>query len=121
MTTDPAPACELVEIVTTVAHESDALRLGRALVAERLAACATWGAVRSTYVWKGALVEEGEVQVIFKTTRARASRAEARVRALHPYETPGILRLEIEAANDEFVQWVRDAVAAPPHKPEDAA
>lgn len=121
MTRERSTEGELVEIETTVAREVDALRLGRALVAERLAACATWGAVRSTYVWKGDRLEEDEVRVVFKTTRMRAASAEARIRALHPYETPAILHIAIESANEEYVAWVKDSVAAPAPPSGDAA
>ncbi len=105
-----SPAGPLVEIVTTLAREEDAARIARALVEERLAACGSWGTVRSTYAWKGAIVDESETELVIKTTAAGVERAERRLRDLHPYETPAILRRPILAANADYALWVQDSV-----------
>jgi periplasmic divalent cation tolerance protein len=105
-----ASSVPLVEIVTTLAREEDAARIARALVEERLAACGSWGTVRSTYAWKGAIVDEPEIELVIKTTAQSAERAEHRLRDLHPYETPAILRRPILAANADYALWVRESV-----------
>ena len=50
-------------VYTTFPDEETALRVGRALVAEKLAACVNvLPGMRSVYSWKGA-VEHGEVRL----------------------------------------------------------
>ncbi|MFN8177032.1 MAG: divalent-cation tolerance protein CutA [bacterium] len=100
---------ELVEIVTTVATEADAAEIGRTLVQERLVACATFVPCRSVYRWRGAVQEEGEIQLSLKTTAARAADVERRLRELHGYETPAILRVTF-SANRDYAAWVADSV-----------
>lgn len=101
----------LVEIVTTFATEGEALAAARCLVAERLAACGNVGAVRSVYRWQGRVQDEPEFTLALKTTAARAARAEARLREIHPYDTPAILRLAILAASPAYASWVAECVA----------
>ncbi|HET9887054.1 MAG TPA: divalent-cation tolerance protein CutA [bacterium] len=110
--TDHQRENDLVEIVTTVANEEDAARIARALVLEKSFACASWRPVRSIYSWQGALWDEGEVEITFKTLAACAEHAEQRLRALHPYETPAILRVPILHANSDYADWVRSNVNA---------
>ena len=100
---------EVVEIVTTVATEQQAAEVGRTLVRERLVACANTVPCRSTYWWEGALHEEGELQVTLKTLATRAAAAERRLREIHPYRTPAILRVDV-AANPEYAAWVASCV-----------
>lgn len=100
---------DLVEIVTTTANEHDAERIARAILDERLAACVNLVPCRSLYRWKGAIHDEGEVLVHFKTTREAAERLEARLREIHGYETPAILHIAI-AANDDYARWVEECV-----------
>ncbi len=100
----------LVEIVTTFATEADALAAARRLVDERLAACGNVGAVRSVYRWEGRVHEEPECTLALKTTAAWADRAESRLREIHPYGTPAILRFAIHAASPAYAAWVADSV-----------
>ena len=108
---EPPRENELVEIVTTVGSEEDAARIARALVEEKVFACASWKAVRSIYSWKGAVVDEEETEITFKTLASIADRAEQRLRALHPYETPAILRVPLLRANPDYAKWVRENVS----------
>ena len=102
---------ELVEIVTTLATEAEALELARQLVEERWAACGNVGTARSVYRWQGRIHAELEFTLALKTTLGRAPGVEARLRDLHPYETPAILRLPVLAANPEYAAWVAECVS----------
>ena len=101
---------ELVEIVTTLATEAEALALARQLVEERWAACGNVGSARSVYRWQGRIHAELEFTLALKTSADRAPGAEERLRELHPYETPAILRLGVLAANPEYAAWVAECV-----------
>ena len=108
MTNDTA-----VVVLTTWPLTADASAFARTLVDERLAACVTvLGEARVVYRWHGEICEDGERQVLIKTTAARLSALEARVRALHPYEVPEFLALPVEAGNDAYLNWVRESVGA---------
>ncbi len=96
---------KLIYITTGSAEE--AKRIGRALVEERLAACANvLGAVTSYYWWQGALQEDGEAALIAKTRADLVDRLVERVKALHSYDCPCVVAVPIEAGNPAFLDWI---------------
>jgi len=90
---------------TTVATREDAQRLARAMVEQRLAACAQISAIDSVYHWNGALQCEPEWRLLFKTTEAARSALQTALRAAHPYELPAIVALPLDA-QAAFADWV---------------
>ncbi len=99
----------IVELMTTVADPADAHRLARLLVEEGLAACVHVDGIRATYRWEGRLCEDEEIRLWIKTSPARAHALTARVRELHPYDTPALIRIDAQA-NPEYARWVADQV-----------
>lgn len=97
----------LLAVHTTVATRVDADRLAQAAVCERLAACAQIEAIDSVYVWQGALQQEPELRLLFKTTLARQAALIARLRELHPYELPAIYSVAVHDATPDYAEWVR--------------
>ena len=94
-------------VYATAADAAAAERIGRAVVEERLAACANvLPGMRSIYWWQGKLEEGAEAVLILKTTRARLAALIARVKALHSYDCPCIEALEIADGNSDFLAWI---------------
>ena len=91
---------------TTFASVDQARPIIQRIVEERLAACAQTTDVASTYLWKGELEEVTEVLVSFKTRVARYGALEARIRELHPYETPEILQVSVTGGLDAYLTWI---------------
>jgi periplasmic divalent cation tolerance protein len=99
------------QVTTTVATKADAERIAAALVEERLAACVqVAGPIISTYRWQGAVERVTEWYCHCKTTRARYPALEARLRELHPYETPEIIALPIVAGFPAYLAWIEEGV-----------
>jgi periplasmic divalent cation tolerance protein len=95
-------------VLTTAASADDARRLGRALVEERLAACATLiPAAESIYHWEGRVETATETLLLLKTGVDQLAALEARLLELHPYETPEFLVLPIEAGSDAYLAWMK--------------
>jgi periplasmic divalent cation tolerance protein len=95
-------------LLTTFANLADAERIGRALVEEKAAVCATVipGAV-SIYAWKGVIERENEVAVLFKTRASRARALARRLGELHPYENPEITVFRAGSLNSDYTSWLR--------------
>ncbi len=105
-----APGAETgVRVVLVTAPDAPtAARLGRALVEERLAACANLvPGVRSIYRWQGDVREDAEVLLVLKTRTERCAALAARVKDLHPYELPEVLELPATGGSDAYLAWVR--------------
>ena len=97
---------ELLLVLTTLATQSDAQALARAMVEQRLAACAQIQPIESIYRWQGAVQQEPEWRLLLKTTAARYPALQAALRARHPYELPAIAALPCSHALPEFAHWV---------------
>ena len=94
-------------VYVTASGSNEAERIARAVVADRLAACANvLGPMHSIYWWQGALEESSETALILKTTRERLPDLIARVKALHSYECPCIEALEVAEGNPDFLAWI---------------
>jgi periplasmic divalent cation tolerance protein len=94
-------------IYITAGSVEEAKAIGRALVEERLAACANvLGEVHSYYWWEGVLQEDSEASLVAKTTEALVAPLVERVKALHSYDCPCVVALPIEAGNPDFLDWI---------------
>jgi periplasmic divalent cation tolerance protein len=91
----------------TAPSRDDALRIGRTLVAERLAACANvLDGMTSVYQWQGAVEEASEAVLILKTRVELVERMTARVKQLHSYQCPCVVAWPIAAGNADYLQWI---------------
>lgn len=94
-------------VLTTAGSAEEAKRIGHALVEERLAACATLvPAVESIYRWEGKIESSPEVLLILKTTADRVEALNARLHALHSYQTPEFLVLAVEQGSAKYLEWL---------------
>jgi periplasmic divalent cation tolerance protein len=104
-----AAVTDLVIVLTTAPDDDRAERWAWTLVDERLAACVNvHGPMVSIYRWRGAVERDAERQMVIKTTRARVTALEARLRELHPYELPEFLVIPVEGGSEEYVRWVEE-------------
>jgi len=101
-------AADAVVVYVTASSADEAATLGRALVAERLAACVNRVPVESVYQWQGQVEEAAEVLLVIKTRRSLLDALAARVRALHSYTVPEIIALPIVAGWPPYLQWIAD-------------
>ena len=103
-------ADEFVLVLVTAGSPEEAERIARALVEERLVACANVvGPIRSIYRWQGAVEEADEHLLVLKARAADVAALEARVRALHPYDVPEVLALPVTAGSAPYLAWLADA------------
>jgi periplasmic divalent cation tolerance protein len=109
---DSAPPVRLV--LTTCASPGEASRLGRTLVEERLAACATLiPAVQSIYHWEGNIEYATETLLLLKTGPDQLAALEARLHQLHTYQTPEFLVLGVEGVSHRYLEWLQASLRQP--------
>lgn len=103
---------DCIVVFVTAANEQDAAAIGRALVEERLAACANLlGPIRSIYRWRDAVEDAPEHLIIIKTRASLFKALQARVKELHPYEVPEIIAVDIEKGSPPYLDWIRESTA----------
>ena len=97
------------QIVLITAPSLDVAKmLGQELVEQKLAACVNITApILSIYSWKGEIQQDEEVLLVVKT---RAELVETAlipaVKAIHPYEVPEIIALNIQAGLKDYLDWI---------------
>jgi periplasmic divalent cation tolerance protein len=98
----------VVVALSTAPDAEVGARIARALVESGAVACVNLvPGVRSIYVWDGAVQDEAEVLLVIKTTAAGAPRAEAALRAAHPYAVPEWVLLPVAGGFSGYLDWVR--------------
>ncbi|MEX5727538.1 periplasmic divalent cation tolerance protein [Rhodovulum iodosum] len=101
----------MLHLTTTCPDLDTARSLAADALAGRLAACANiTPVVLSLFHWDGAVQEEQEVQVTFKTTEARRADLVALIEADHPYDLP-VITWELVGTTDEAARWLATETA----------
>ncbi|WP_142846926.1 divalent-cation tolerance protein CutA [Telmatospirillum sp. J64-1] len=99
-------------LYVTASSREEALRLGRALVEERLAACVNvLDGMTSIYHWQGKVEEGSEAVLILKTREELVAKATDRLRDLHSYDCPCVLALPVSQGNPGFLAWIESETA----------
>jgi len=102
-------------IVLCTAPDADvAARLARGLVEARLAACVNiLPGVRSFYVWKGEICDEGELQLLIKTHEERLDEVGTWLETNHPYDVPEILHIRVAGGSAAYLGWLEEQTVTP--------
>lgn len=94
-------------VYMTAADKEEAVTIGRALLEEKLVACANvLENMTSVYRWQGRIEQDSEAVLIAKSTEALTERLIARVQALHSYDCPCIVCWPIASGNGEYLAWI---------------
>nr|WP_027800373.1 divalent-cation tolerance protein CutA [Paraburkholderia dilworthii] len=102
-------------VLTTVPDAAVAQKLAAEALAARLCACVTQlGAVQSSYHWQGRVETAEEIQLLFKTSAARALELEQYIQTHHPYDTPEILSWQA-VTSAAYGQWIIAETQRPLH------
>ncbi len=102
---------KIVVLVTTNGVRQ-AKRIARALLDQRLAACANLiTPIRSLYRWQGKIAEDRECLMVIKTTRGQFDALRACVEKLHTYSVPEVIALPIIDGAENYLSWLAESVA----------
>lgn len=98
-------------IYATFPDEKTAQTIAENLVESELVACVNISSsVKSIYKWEGKVQKDTEFSFFAKTISANYERVEGRIKELHPYDCPAILRLSLDDGNKEFLSWINSSV-----------
>lgn len=99
-------------IYITASGVEEARELGRALVEERLVACANViPNMIPIFWWEGRVQEDSEAILLAKTRKDLVPRVTAFVQEQHSYDCPAILALPIESGYQPFLNWIDEETA----------
>ena len=94
-------------VYVVFANREEAMRIGRIVVEERLAACINILApCTSLYWWDGAVTQSDETPALLKTASEQANALIARIADLHSYDVPAIAAWPAERVPSSFAEWI---------------
>jgi len=94
-------------VLTTAGSADEARKLADTLVDRRLAACVNIVPhIESVYRWQNKVERAGEWLLIIKTQAASFEGVRATIEALHSYEVPECLLLEVHAGTRDYLDWI---------------
>jgi len=77
------------------------------LLEQRIIACANFFPITSVYWWKGKIENSEETVSLLKTKNENWKLLQWEIQKLHPYETPCVIKMEVEA-NEDYEKWIQE-------------
>ncbi|MSO73202.1 MAG: divalent-cation tolerance protein CutA [Rhodospirillaceae bacterium] len=94
-------------IYVTTGSRAEAVSIARALVEERLVACANiLSESLSIYKWQGKVEETQEIVLIAKTRGELTEKVIARVKELHSYDVPCVAVYAMVSGLPDYLAWI---------------
>ena len=96
-------------VYMTAGSKDEAQKIGKELVAARLAACVNiLDNMNAIYLWQGEIQNDAEVVMIAKTTEDRIPQLIKKVESMHSYDCPCIVSLPVLGGYQPFLDWIVD-------------
>lgn len=104
---------QAIVIACSCPSHEEAATIARALLEQKLIACAQLSApVRSLYWWQGMIQDEGEVIVTMKSLASLYARIEQAILARHSYQVPEIVAWPLTMISPTYLAWLAEVVDA---------
>lgn len=96
----------MIFVFITFSKKQEANKICQALLKNKLIACFSLFPVESSYVWKGKIVHEREVQAILKTGEENFKSIEDYILKNHSYENPEITAVRASDVSHKYSDWL---------------
>src|SRR5579863_10503462 len=102
-------------VLVTAPNIKAARQLAKIALTQRAVACANLiPRIESHYWWKNKLEKSAEVLIVFKTRASKVEELESLILENHPYDTPEVVVLKINAGNKRYLNWLSDETEEQP-------
>lgn len=95
-------------VTTTVDSQEAADAVIARVLDEKLAACVQEFPVTSHYVWQGERRRDAEILLQMKIKTADWDALRHAIKEVHPYDTPQIVRVVLDAGDARYLAWIDD-------------
>lgn len=95
-----------IGIYVTHPNGECAQKISTDLLSKKFIACYNLFPIQSAYWWNGHIENTGEIVTLYKTRTDNWEKVKTEILAQHPYVTPCIIKLIMEA-NEEYEQWIK--------------
>lgn len=102
---------EYAIVFVTAVNISEAKKISKALLGEKLAACVNIIKItESLFWWQGKIESSREVLLIIKTRRKLFARISRLVTRCHSYDTPEIISFSLENIAPNYRRWLNASI-----------
>ncbi|AGC46635.1 divalent ion tolerance protein [Myxococcus stipitatus DSM 14675] len=106
---------DAILVLVTAPSSDKAAELARTVVEEQLAACGNiLPGLRSIYRWEGKVQDDAEALILFKTRTSLFDALRSRIVALHPYQVPEVLRVDVADGHAPYLAWILESTRPSP-------
>jgi periplasmic divalent cation tolerance protein len=103
----------MIVVYTTLPSESDARKIGRELVEEKLAACVNiFPGMVSVYRWQDNIETANETVLLIKTRKDMSKQILEALTARHPYTVPALVVFEPQYVASPYLDWLSAQIMA---------
>ncbi|MFQ6127326.1 MAG: divalent-cation tolerance protein CutA [Thermoplasmata archaeon] len=95
-------------VYSTAQNEAEGKRIGRTIIAKKLAACVNIFPIKSIYWWKGRIEEDEERAMIFKTRSKLVSSLIEEIQKESTYEVACAVSYEMSLGSKKYLEWIED-------------
>lgn len=93
-------------VFTTLDDKAAAQALAASAVEARLAACVQIEVIQSVFRWDGAVQDEPELRLLFKTSDTAYDALAAHILKNHPYDEPALWAVPMIHGSASFLAWI---------------
>lgn len=97
-------------IFATFNTKATALKIGKALLKQRLIACYSLLPVESAWWWKGKIIDDKGPLLILKTKESNFPKIESYIKKHSGYEVPEIIAIKPSKVNKSYLNWINQEV-----------
>lgn len=104
-------ASQGIVVMITCCSKREALKIKRALLEKRIAACVNViSSIESFFWWQGKIDSAKEVLLLVKTKKSLFKEVITLVKKIHQYDAPEIIALPIVAGSKEYLSWMEKSL-----------
>lgn len=98
-------------VLATTANKQEAETIVNSLLEAKLIACGNiLSNVASLFSWGGKNERAEECLILLKSRKDLFEKISNKVKALHSYEVPEIIALEISQGSDKYLEWIENSL-----------
>lgn len=98
----------MILIFAEIHKKSDALRIAKALLKNRLIACYSLWPVESAYWWKGKILDDKGTLMMLKTKDGNFKKIETYIKKHSGYEVPEVIGIKADKVNQPYLDWLNE-------------
>ncbi|MBI3282934.1 divalent-cation tolerance protein CutA [Candidatus Curtissbacteria bacterium] len=98
----------MILVFATFNTKATAIKIGKALLKQRLIACYSMVPLESAWWWKGQIIDDKGPLVILKTKESNFPKIESYINEHSGYEVPEIVAVKADKVNPSYLKWLSE-------------